>query len=140
MTVAANLVNDASCTWTMGFEDGAFVEVRRSLGPGGTFTILQVNIGDLRVGVQVIDETTAILEMFDTILPAETVVQLPYDSQQMRWWRLRPESGQVIGEYSRDGKAWTRRLDLAGAGRDHAGLAQRGRLHRDRESVSRRAR
>jgi hypothetical protein len=107
MTVVAGVANDASCSWNMSFAEGAFAQVVDHTGPGGTFTILQVSIGDLRVGISVIDEATAILNMFDTVL-AQDIVQVPYDNNEMAWWRLRPEGGLVLGEYSADGKVWNR--------------------------------
>jgi hypothetical protein len=105
-TPATNKVSAASCSWQMLFDEGAFVEVRKTLDTGGSFTILQVSNGDLSVGIQVLDETAPILMMFDTVR-SESIAELPYKKNQMRWWRLRPEAGLVIGEYSANGRAWT---------------------------------
>lgn len=97
---------DASCSWDMRFDDGAFVEVRRTLGEGPTYTILQVNVGAIRVGLSVFGESQ--LFLFDDSQDPKELVELVYDRTEMKWWRLRPEGGLVIGEYSSDGKAWTR--------------------------------
>jgi hypothetical protein len=33
--------------------------------------------------------------------------QITYDATAMRWWRLRPTSSGVVGEYSADAQSWT---------------------------------
>ena len=38
----------------------------------------------------------------------------PYDAIAMRWWRLRPVSTGIVGEYSPDGHVWTLLGSLTG--------------------------
>lgn len=106
MAVIAGTTAVASCTWNTQFDDGAFVEVRQTLGEGTTFTLLQVSIGNLAVGIKAVGESQ--LSLFDTAADPPELVELPYERSNMRWWRIRPEGGVVIGEYSGDGKRWQR--------------------------------
>lgn len=104
MTPGAGSGNDCSCTsQEFLFADGIFVEVVTSTGPNDTFTILQID--DPPVAITVIDDGSAELNIAEagTVLTA-----LPYNPVTMRWWRLRPDGGNVVGEYSANGTTWNR--------------------------------
>ena len=102
----ANVINDASCTWaSFDFSQGTFVHLRRPLSTGGSFTILQFGDETNGVGIEVLDDAEPVLLMFERGL-GDPIAMEPYDSSEMQWLRLRPQSGQVSGEYSADGKRW----------------------------------
>jgi hypothetical protein len=101
-------VSNASCTWGgVVFDRPVFVEVRSVLGPGGTYTILQLDAAGSSVGMAVTNDAQARLEAFDDAQPGSTIRDIPYDPVEMRWWRLRPDGGNITSEYSPDGLAWT---------------------------------
>lgn len=106
MAVAAGVTTSASCSWNTRFDDGAFIEVRRTLGAGATFTLIQVSVGDLAVGIKAVGDSQ--LVMFDTAASPQELIELTYVRSDMRWWRIRPEAGVVLGEYSADGRRWKR--------------------------------
>jgi hypothetical protein len=94
--------NDCSCTTpSFSFSNGIFVEVQQILGSGGTFTILQIDTPSVAINVN--HDGGPVLHMDEA---GQRLSQATYNAETMRWWRLRPEGGNVVGEYSKDGKAW----------------------------------
>jgi hypothetical protein len=104
---AANVVNDASCSWpSIAFGDGVFVQVRKSLNEGGSYTLFQLTINGEHVGIGVANDNQADLQLFDFRQGANGVVaSLPYDNAAMQWLRLRPAGG-IAADYSNDGRSW----------------------------------
>ncbi len=106
MRPAANMINDASCTWNgFSFAKGTFVELLRPLDTGGSYTILQVEMTGGAVGISVLDEAGPLLQMSEPGFDSP-IASIPYDRSEMRWLRLRPSSGRIAGEYSKDGEGW----------------------------------
>jgi hypothetical protein len=96
--------NDCSCTTPeFLFADGIFVEVIDSTGPGGTYTILQLMDPPVTISVQ--DDGATELHMAEG---GNVLAALPYNGTTQRWWRLRPDNGVIVGEYSETGASWTR--------------------------------
>lgn len=101
----AGVINDASCTWaSFDFDQGTFVQLLKPLRTGGTYTILQAEVGGAAVGIEVLDDSGPVLLMFDTAQD-DLIVELDYD-KDMEWLRLRPDGGQITGEYSQNGEDW----------------------------------
>jgi hypothetical protein len=95
--------NDCSCTSPdFLFADGIFVEVIDSTGQGDTYTIMQLT--DPPVSISVIDGGTVELHM---AVDGTVIAALPYNGTTQRWWRLRPEGGAIVGEFSETGTSWT---------------------------------
>lgn len=105
MVPSPGVVSDGSCTWaSFDFTDGAFVELRRPVNPGGSFTVLQVTVGAESVGIGVENDVETNLVAFET---AGQLASTPYDPVAMRWLRVRPAAAQVALDYSADGRSWT---------------------------------
>jgi hypothetical protein len=91
-----------SQTLTFGV-NGVAAEVSSIINGMSSFTALELHPG---LNVEIVAED-AYLRFEDIDTHVELAPSVRYDPTMMRWWRLRPHTGQVIAEYSPDGVSWT---------------------------------
>ena len=60
------------------------------------------------MSLSVSDGNEALFILGDSLATPSRRAETTYDPTAMRWWRLRPEAGVIVGEYSADGRQWTR--------------------------------
>ncbi len=85
---------------------GVFIEVSSALAmtSGACFMSFRALTQDTGIGGQLVLQYGK-LGLSDPMVGVD-VIDPPYDPVAMRWWRLRPIAGGIVGEVSRDGVSW----------------------------------